>query len=78
MVSSPSLIAGLVGLAVFAGAGASPDQNIAWLAENAQKEGVITLPSGLQYKILSSGPESGQQPKAADECTCHYEGTYEP
>ena len=54
------------------------DPNVAWLDENAGKEGVIILPSGLQYKILSSGPESGQRPKAADECTCHYEGTYEP
>jgi hypothetical protein len=48
--------------------------NVAWLVANAKKEGVITLPSGLQYKILASGPKSGQRPKASDRCSCHYEG----
>lgn len=43
-----------------------------FLAENAKKEGVITLPSGLQYKILKSG--NGAQPKATDNVKCHYEG----
>ena len=55
-------------------AAASPDENIAWLEENAKSEGVITLPSGLQYKILASGPPTGQRPNASDPCTCHYEG----
>lgn len=50
------------------------DPNVAWLDENAGKEGVIRLPSGLQYKILASGPETGERPKAPDKCTCHYEG----
>lgn len=44
----------------------------AWLAENAKKEGVVTLPSGLQYKVLSEG--NGRQPKATDAVKCHYEG----
>jgi FKBP-type peptidyl-prolyl cis-trans isomerase FklB len=43
-----------------------------YLAENAKKEGVITLPSGLQYKVLSEG--NGKQPKATDKVKCHYEG----
>lgn len=43
-----------------------------YLAENAQKEGVITTPSGLQYKILKEG--NGKQPKATDKVRCHYEG----
>lgn len=51
-----------------------PDQNVVWLEENAKSEGVITLPSGLQYKILASGPPTGQRPNASDPCTCHYEG----
>ena len=50
-----------------------PDQNVVWLEENAKSEGVITLPSGLQYKILASGPPTGQRPNASDPCTCHYE-----
>ena len=43
-----------------------------YLAENAKNEGVITLPSGLQYKVLREG--NGQKPKATDQVVCHYEG----
>ena len=43
-----------------------------FLAENAKKEGVVTLPSGLQYKVLVSG--NGASPKASDSVECHYEG----
>lgn len=45
----------------------------AFLAENAKKENVITLPSGLQYQILNEG--TGRKPKATDQVKCHYEGT---
>lgn len=44
----------------------------AYLAENAKKEGVVTLPSGLQYIVLKEG--NGKKPTAADQVTCHYEG----
>ena len=43
-----------------------------YLVENASKEGVVTLPSGLQYKVLKEG--NGQKPKATDKVKCHYEG----
>ena len=43
-----------------------------YLAENAKKEGVITLPSGLQYKVLREG--NGKKPSAKDQVKCHYEG----
>ncbi|MGN1375735.1 MAG: FKBP-type peptidyl-prolyl cis-trans isomerase [Prevotella sp.] len=43
-----------------------------FLAENSKKEGVVTLPSGLQYLILKEG--SGKKPKATDTVKCHYEG----
>lgn len=43
-----------------------------YLAENAKKEGVITLPSGLQYKVINEG--QGKSPKATDNVVCHYEG----
>ncbi|WP_298455213.1 FKBP-type peptidyl-prolyl cis-trans isomerase [uncultured Prevotella sp.] len=43
-----------------------------YLAENAKKEGVVTLPSGLQYMVLKEG--SGKKPKATDKVKCHYEG----
>lgn len=44
-----------------------------FLAENKKKEGVKTLPSGLQYKILKEG--SGKSPGAKDSVTVHYRGT---
>ena len=43
-----------------------------FLAENKKKEGVVALPSGLQYKILTAG--NGPKPKASDTVKCHYEG----
>ena len=44
-----------------------------FLAENAKKEGVTVLPSGLQYMVLKEG--EGKKPKATDKVKCHYEGT---
>jgi len=44
-----------------------------FLAENKTKPGVITLPSGLQYKILAEG--SGESPKSNDVVTANYRGT---
>ena len=45
----------------------------AFLAENKAKEGVVTLPSGLQYKILTAG--TGPKPTAEDSVVCDYRGT---
>lgn len=45
----------------------------AFLADNAKKEGIVTLPSGLQYQVLHEG--NGKSPKATDQVKCHYEGT---
>jgi FKBP-type peptidyl-prolyl cis-trans isomerase FklB len=45
----------------------------AFLAENKKKEGVVTLPSGLQYKILNEG--SGPKPASTDKVKVHYHGT---
>jgi len=44
-----------------------------FLASNKSKEGVVTLPSGLQYKIISAG--TGSSPKASDTVTVNYRGT---
>lgn len=44
----------------------------AYLKANGDKEGVVTLPSGLQYQVLREG--NGKQPKATDRVRCHYEG----
>jgi FKBP-type peptidyl-prolyl cis-trans isomerase FklB len=45
----------------------------AFMAENTSKEGVKTLPSGLQYKVIQEG--SGATPAATDKVTVHYRGT---
>jgi len=46
----------------------------AFLSENAKKPGVVTLPSGLQYKILKAG--NGPKPKATDTVVTQYRGTF--
>lgn len=46
----------------------------AFLAENRKKEGVIVLPSGLQYKIILEG--AGRLPKDTDKVTVHYKGIF--
>jgi len=45
----------------------------AFLAANKSKEGVTTLPSGLQYKVITNG--TGPKPKAEDTVVCNYKGT---
>jgi FKBP-type peptidyl-prolyl cis-trans isomerase FklB len=45
----------------------------AFLAANKAKDGVVTLPSGLQYKILTAG--TGPKPTATDSVVCNYKGT---
>lgn len=44
-----------------------------FLAANAKKEGVVVLPSGLQYQVITEG--AGKKPGATDRVECHYEGT---
>lgn len=48
-------------------------EGAAFLAENAKREGVISLESGLQYEILTEG--NGQIPTINDKITAHYHGT---
>ncbi len=47
-------------------------EGLKYLEENAKKEGVITTPSGLQYKVIKEG--TGKKPTANDKVKCHYEG----
>jgi len=49
------------------------EEGEAFLLENSSNEGVVVLPSGLQYMILNQG--SGKTPKANDKVRCHYHGT---
>ena len=49
------------------------ETGIAFLEENSKKDNVVSLPSGLQYEIITEG--SGAKPKATDSVKCHYHGT---
>jgi FKBP-type peptidyl-prolyl cis-trans isomerase FklB len=52
---------------------ASKKEGAAFLDANKSKDGVVTLPSGLQYKILTQG--TGPKPTATDSVVCNYRGT---
>jgi FKBP-type peptidyl-prolyl cis-trans isomerase FklB len=52
---------------------ANKKEGESFLAANKGKEGVVALPSGLQYKILKEGP--GPKPTATDSVVCNYRGT---
>ena len=47
----------------------------AFLAKNAKEPGVVTLPDGLQYRIVHSGPATGLKPHIQDEVKVNYEGS---
>lgn len=49
------------------------DKGKSWLAENKKRAGVVELPSGLQYEIISPG--NGESPKLNSKVTTHYVGT---
>lgn len=50
------------------------EQGKKFLDENAKREGIITLPSGLQYEVINEGTP-GKLAVATDQVRCHYEGT---
>ena len=52
---------------------AMKEEGEAFLKFNAEQEGVVVLPSGLQYKVLAEG--NGKKPSATSQVKCHYEGT---
>lgn len=51
---------------------AAREEGERFLSENAKKESVTVLPSGLQYMVLTAG--TGRKPSATDNVKCHYEG----
>ncbi|MCU0961089.1 MAG: FKBP-type peptidyl-prolyl cis-trans isomerase [Pirellulaceae bacterium] len=55
-------------------AGKAAQEGEAFLTDNAKKEGIVVLPSGLQYKVLKQG--SGPSPTATDVVRTHYHGTF--
>lgn len=47
-----------------------------FLADNAKREGVVTLESGLQYEIVEAGEADGEKPVASSKVRTHYHGTF--
>jgi len=45
-----------------------------WLAKKGAEPGVVTLPSGLMYKVLEEGPAGGPSPGLGTKCSCTYAG----
>lgn len=71
-----ALVIGISGMGKWVDVSATEDakqRGEAFLAENAQREGVVALPSGLQYEIIEDG--KGASPKKSDTVTVHYRGT---
>lgn len=52
---------------------ATTEEGLKWLYDNSKKPGVITLPSGLQYKVLKKGTGT-LHPAVSSPCSCHYSG----
>ncbi len=47
-----------------------------FLADNAKRDGVITLESGLQYEVITAGEENGEKPTVQSKVRTHYHGTF--
>lgn len=71
LISSLSLL--IIYVLAFASAG-SNKASLAFLEANSKKEGVVTLSSGLQYKVLRKG-NGESHPTVSSPCACHYKGT---
>ena len=56
------------------GARKNLDEGAVFLARNAKDKDIVALKSGLQYRVLRSGPATGLKPKLGDEVKVHYEG----
>ena len=76
--SAPMKVSSLVLLSFLsatAPAAADKAAGLEFLEENKKDPDVVVRPSGLQYKVLRSGPPGGKSPDASSPCKCHYTGT---
>jgi len=69
-----SLLSCLIALLAVHQSAATNEVGKKFLEENAKRAGVVTLPSGLQYKVLREG-SGAHHPTASSPCECHYAGT---
>mmetsp|Transcript_642 Transcript_642/g.1322 ORF Transcript_642/g.1322 Transcript_642/m.1322 type:complete len:156 (-) Transcript_642:70-537(-) len=67
------MLARLLSLSAICAVSATNAAGLKFLEENKGKDGVVTLPSGLQYKIITSG-SGDSHPTVDSPCECHYEG----
>jgi peptidylprolyl isomerase/FKBP-type peptidyl-prolyl cis-trans isomerase FklB len=65
---------GLLGATTNIAPAAASGEAGASLTDNARQPGVVSLPSGLQYKITRRGPATGLHPREGDEVKVNYEG----
>ena len=70
----PVALAALLMSAAAAQAQSDSPNPVAFMAQNALADGVRSLPSGVQYKIVKSGPATGAHPTPEDHVTVNYEG----
>jgi len=54
--------------------GGTNSEGMSWLEQNSVQSDVVTLPSGMQYKVLAKGREAKKSPKVHTPCLCHYQG----
>jgi FKBP-type peptidyl-prolyl cis-trans isomerase FklB len=73
-LQSTMLLIALIISSLLVVARASNAEGLAYLEENGKKPGVVTLPSGMQYKVLEKG-EGNYHPGPNTRCSCHYHGT---
>jgi FKBP-type peptidyl-prolyl cis-trans isomerase len=77
MLHTLTIIAAALALSACQGQPTAPDQSAeskAFMASTVKEPGVQTLPSGLAYKVVRSGPPTGLRPQLTDEVKVHYEG----
>lgn len=74
LIMALRLALGLLALAPHSTAVFKTDVTKKWLEDKSAQPGVITLASGLRYKVLTYG-DGDDHPKADSSCSCHYEGT---
>ena len=67
------LVAVVIALVAVCAQATTPEGK-AFLKKNSGAENVVSLSSGLQYKVLKSGPPGGLTPTASSPCLCHYRG----
>jgi FKBP-type peptidyl-prolyl cis-trans isomerase FklB len=56
-------------------AGKAIEEGKLFLAKNAKRPGVVTLPSGMQYEIMKAGSDTAPKPSLTSKVKCHYHGT---